>query len=153
MIALGQKKMFKKLIPALLHLLIYVGFVLINIEVLEIILDGFLGTHRIFAPLFPGFYARMISFFEILALGVIFSCVLFLIRRNIIQVPRFKNPEMKGWAFLDGNLILVIEIILMGAILSMNATDQLLQGGEAESCGKHEATQDLVKQHIDGRSS
>jgi len=127
LIALGQKKMFKKLIPALLHLLIYVGFVLINIEVLEIILDGFLGTHRIFAPLFPDFYAHMISFFEILSLGVIFSCVLFLIRRNIIQVARFKNPEMKGWAFLDGNLILVIEIILMGAILSMNAADQLLQ--------------------------
>ena len=127
LIALGQKKMFKKLIPALLHLLIYVGFVLINIEVLEIILDGFLGTHRIFAPLFPNFYSQMISFFEILALGVIFSCVLFLIRRNIIQVSRFKDPEMKGWAFLDGNLILVIEIILMGAILSMNAADQLLQ--------------------------
>ena len=127
LIALGQKKMFKKFIPALLHLLIYVGFVLINIEVLEIILDGFLGTHRIFAPLFPGFYAHMISFFEILAVGVIFSCVLFLIRRNIIHLARFKGLEMKGWAFLDGNLILLIEIILMGAILSMNAADQLLQ--------------------------
>ncbi len=127
LIALGQKKMFKKFIPALLHLLIYVGFVLINIEVLEIILDGFLGTHRIFAPLFPGFYAQMISFFEILAVGVIFSCVLFLIRRNIIHLARFKGLEMKGWAFLDGNLILLIEIILMGAILSMNAADQLLQ--------------------------
>ena len=127
LIALGQKKMFKKLIPALLHLLIYVGFVLINIEVLEIILDGFLGTHRIFAPLFPDFYAHIISFFEILAVGVIFSCVLFLIRRNIIHLARFKGLEMKGWAFLDGNLILLIEIILMGAILSMNAADQLLQ--------------------------
>ena len=127
LIALGQKKMFKKPVPAVLHLLIYVGFVLINIEVLEIILDGVLGSHRIFASLLSDFYAPLISFFEILALGVIFSCVLFLLRRNVIQVARFQKPEMKGWASLDGNLILVIEIILMGAILSMNATDQLLQ--------------------------
>ena len=127
LIALGQKKMFKKPVPALLHLLIYFGFVLINIEVLEIILDGFLGSHRIFAPLLSEFYAPLISFFEILAVGVIFSCILFLIRRNVIQVARFQKPEMKGWASLDGNLILVIEIILMGAILSMNATDQMLQ--------------------------
>tara|TARA_X000001036_G_scaffold438859_1_gene487885 strand:- start:1461 stop:2786 length:1326 start_codon:yes stop_codon:yes gene_type:complete len=127
LIALGQKKMFKKLVPAVLHLLIYVGFVLINIEVLEIVLDGFLGSHRIFAPLLLDFYAPLISFFEILALGVIFSCVVFLIRRNIIHVERLKNPEMKGWASFDGNLVLIIEIILMGAILSMNTTDQLLQ--------------------------
>jgi heterodisulfide reductase subunit C len=127
LIALGQKKMFKKPVPALLHLLIYVGFVLINIEVLEIILDGILGSHRIFASLLSDFYAPFISFFEILALGVIFSCVLFLLRRNVTQVARFQKSEMKGWASLDGNLILVIEIILMGAILSMNATDQLLQ--------------------------
>tara|TARA_E500000331_G_scaffold355218_1_gene410161 strand:+ start:4619 stop:5938 length:1320 start_codon:yes stop_codon:yes gene_type:complete len=127
LIALGQKKMFKKPVPALLHLLIYVGFVLINIEVLEIILDGVLGSHRIFASLLSDFYAPLISFFEILALGVIFSCVLFLLRRNVTQVMRFQKSEMKGWASLDGNLILVIEIILMGAILSMNATDQLLQ--------------------------
>ena len=127
LVALGQKKMFKKLVPAVLHLLIYVGFILINIEVLEIILDGVLGSHRIFAPLLLDFYAPLISFFEILALGVIFSCAIFLIRRNVIRVPRLKNPEMKGWASLDGNLILVIEIILMGVILSMNSTDQLLQ--------------------------
>jgi heterodisulfide reductase subunit C len=127
LIALGQKKMFKKPVPALLHLLIYVGFVLINIEVLEIILDGILGSHRIFASLLSDFYAPFISFFEILALGVIFSCVLFLLRRNVTQVARFQKSEMKGWASLDGNLILVIEIILMGTILSMNATDQLLQ--------------------------
>ena len=127
LIALGQKKMFKKPVPAVLHLLIYVGFVLINIEVLEIILDGFLGSHRIFASLLSDFYAPLISFFEILAIGVIFSCVLFLLRRNVMQVARFQKPEMEGWASLDGNLILVIEIILMGAILSMNAADQLLQ--------------------------
>ena len=127
LIALGQKKMFKKPVPAVLHLLIYVGFVLINIEVLEIILDGVLGSHRIFASLLSDFYVPLISFFEILASGVIFSCVLFLLRRNVIQVARFQKPEMKGWASLDGNLILVIEIILMGALLSMNATDQLLQ--------------------------
>ncbi|NQW26950.1 MAG: 4Fe-4S dicluster domain-containing protein [Flammeovirgaceae bacterium] len=127
LIAFGQKKMFKKPIPALLHLLIYVGFILINIEVLEIILDGLLGAHRMFAPFFGTYYGALISFFELLALGVMFSCVIFLIRRNVIRLSRFKKPEMSGWPALDGNLILIIEIVLMIAILSMNAADQILQ--------------------------
>lgn len=127
LIAFGQKKMFKRLIPAFFHFLIYIGFVLINLEVLEIIIDGIFGTHRVFAPILGEFYPTLISFFEILAVGVLLACVVFLIRRNLLNVPRFKKPEMKGWPALDGNLILIIEIVLMVAILSMNAADTVLQ--------------------------
>lgn len=127
LVAFGQKKMFKRLIPAFLHLLIYVGFVLINIEVLEIIIDGVFGTHRVAAPLLGNFYSSMINFFEFLAVGVLFSCVVFLIRRNVLRINRFKKIEMVGWPSLDANLILVIEVILMVAILAMNGADQILQ--------------------------
>jgi len=127
LVAFGQKKMFKKIIPAILHLFIYVGFIVINLEVLEFILDGLFGTHRLFAPYLGGFYNVLMNLFEGLALLVLFSCVVFLIRRNILRVPRFTKPEMKGWPAMDGNLILVIEIILMGAIITMNASDQALQ--------------------------
>lgn len=127
LIAFGQKKMFKKPIPAFLHLLIYVGFLVINLEVLEFLIDGLLGTHRIFAPYLGSFYNIAMNFFEVLALGVLISCIAFLIRRNVIKVPRFTKPEMKGWPAMDGNLILIIECILMFAILKMNAADQVLQ--------------------------
>jgi len=127
LVALGQKKMFKKLIPAFLHMLIYVGFLVINLEVLEFVLDGVLGTHRLFAPYLGGFYNVAMNMFEFLAIGVLFSCVVFLIRRNITKVKRFKGVEMTSWPTLDANLILVIEIILMFAILTMNAADQILQ--------------------------
>lgn len=127
LIAFGQKKMFKKPIPAFLHLLIYVGFVLINLEVLEIVIDGAFGTHRIFAPFLGDFYSFLINFFEILALGVFVSCVFFLIRRNVLRIGRFHKIEMVGWPSLDANLILVIELLLMIAILGMNGADQILQ--------------------------
>ena len=127
LIAFGQKKMFKRPIPAFLHLLIYVGFVLINLEVLEIVIDGVFGTHRIFAPYLGGFYTFLINFFEILAFGVLASCIVFLIRRNILRIKRFHKIEMLGWPTLDANLILVIEILLMTAILGMNGADQVLQ--------------------------
>jgi len=127
LVAFGQKKMFKKFIPAVLHLFIYVGFIVINLEVLEFILDGLLGTHRLFAPYLGGFYNFLMNVFEGLALLVLISCVFFLIRRNILKVPRFTKPEMKGWPAMDGNLILIIEVILMGAIITMNASDQALQ--------------------------
>lgn len=128
LVALGQKKMFKRIVPAFLHLLIYVGFLVINLEVLEFVIDGLAGTHRIFAPFLGSFYTVLMNIFEFLAVGVLFSCVIFLIRRNIVKVPRFKGTEMKKWPTLDANLILVIEIILMFAILTMNATDSLIQG-------------------------
>lgn len=122
-IALGQKKMFKRPIPALLHLLVYVGFLLINIELLEIILDGLLGTHRLFKPFLGELYPILINFFEFFAVMVTLSCVIFLIRRNIIKIDRFHKPEMKSWPTLDANLILVLEIVLMFFLLNMNATD------------------------------
>ncbi|MDE0560741.1 Fe-S oxidoreductase [Algoriphagus sp. NF] len=126
LVAFGQQKMFKRLIPAFLHLLIYVGFIVINLEVLEFILDGILGTHRLFAPILGSAYTVAINIFEFLAVAVLISCVAFLWRRNVSKVPRFTKPEMKGWPALDGNLILVIEIVLMLAILTMNATDQIV---------------------------
>ncbi len=127
LVAFGQKKMFKNFLPAFLHLFIYVGFVVINIEVLEFIIDGLAGTHRIFAPYLAGFYTVLMNIFEFLALSVLLACVIFLIRRNVLSIGRFRSREMKGWPKLDGNLILIIEIVLMLAILTMNATDQLLQ--------------------------
>ncbi|SNS58551.1 4Fe-4S dicluster domain-containing protein [Belliella buryatensis] len=126
LVALGQKKMFKRIIPAFLHLLIYVAFVIINLEVLEFIIDGITGSHRIFAPFLGSFYGVAMNIFEFLAIAVLVSCVAFLIRRNVMKVERFNKPEMKGWPAMDANLILVIEIILMFAILTMNATDQIL---------------------------
>jgi heterodisulfide reductase subunit C len=129
LIAFGQKKMFKKVIPAFLHLLIYVGFLVINLEVLEFIIDGIAGTHRIFAPILGDAYTVAINVFEFLAVAVLVSCVAFLLRRNVLNVKRLRS--LSGWAKLDGNLILVIEVILMFAILTMNATDQLLQGRDS----------------------
>ncbi len=127
LIAFGQKKMFKKWIPGILHFFVYAGFLIINLEVLEFIVDGFAGTHRIFAPLLGGLYPILMNFFEFLAVAVLLACVTFLIRRNILRVERFHLRDMTKWPKLDANLILVIESILMLAILSMNAADQLLQ--------------------------
>ena len=127
MIAFGQKKMFKRIVPATLHFFIYIGFLVINLEVLEFVIDGLLGTHRIFAPYLGGFYNVLMNIFEFLAITVLLACISFLIRRNVLKVPRFHSAEMTKWPRLDGNLILTIEIVLMFAILFMNASDQLLQ--------------------------
>ncbi len=127
LVAFGQKKMFKNFIPAFFHLLIYVGFLVINLEVLEFILDGILGTHRLFAPVLGGFYTVLMNVFEVLVIAVLLACIVFLVRRNLMRIPRFQSSEMTSWPRLDANLILVIEIVLMAAILIMNATDQLLQ--------------------------
>ena len=126
LVALGQQKMFSRFVPAFLHSLIYVGFLVINLEVLEFVLDGILGTHRLFAPVLGGAYTVAINIFEFLAVAVLVSCVAFLIRRNVMKVERFTKPELKGWPALDANAILVVEIILMFAILTMNSTDQIL---------------------------
>lgn len=130
--ALGQKKMFKRMGPALLHFVVYVGFILINLELIEIVIDGAFGTHRIFAPILGGFYTGLISFLEVLAVGVFLACVAFLWRRNVSKVKRFHKSEMKGWPMLDGNLILVFEIILVSALVLMNGTDLALQIKGAE---------------------
>ena len=126
-VAFGQKKMFKKPVPALLHGLIYVGFLVINIEVLEFIIDGLSGHHRFFAPYTQPVYSWLMNVFEFMALGVLISCIIFLIRRNIIRIRRFHSREMTSWPKLDANLILIIESTLVLAILAMNATDQILQ--------------------------
>ena len=128
LVALGQSKMTKRPLAAFFHILIYVGFVLINIEVLEILIDGITGKHRIFEPFLGDFYVVAIGFFEILSFLVIAACVAFLIRRNIGKVKRFSGTEMKGWPVLDANYILVIEIVLMMALLMMNAADAAFQG-------------------------
>ncbi len=127
LVAFGQRKMFKNIIPAILHLFVYVGFVVINFEVLEFIIDGLAGTHRIFAPYLGGFYNVLINIFEFLAVSVLAACAVFLFRRNVLRVKRFTQPEMTSWPLLDANLILITEIVLMLAILSMNAADQVLQ--------------------------
>lgn len=130
-VALGQSKMTARPVAGLLHIIVYVGFVLINIEVLEIIIDGISGSHRILSVT-GGFYDFLIGFFDILAFLVLLSCVIFLIRRNVIKVKRFQGPDLKGWPFLDANLILLFEIVLMSAILVMNAADFKLQELAAE---------------------
>lgn len=127
LIAFGQKKMFKRPIPAILHFFIYAGFLIINLEVLEFIIDGISGTHRVFAPFLGGFYNVLMNFFELLAVAVLVSCISFLFRRDVLKVPRFWSAEMTKWPRLDANLILITEIILMFAIFTMNATDQILQ--------------------------
>jgi len=126
-IALGQSKMGKRPFAALMHLFIYVGFVIINIEVLEILIDGVFGTHRIFSKPLGGLYDLLIGGFEILALLVLVACFAFLIRRNIGRLKRFSGVEMTAWPRSDANYILFIEILLMSAFLTMNAADHQLQ--------------------------
>lgn len=125
-VALGQGKMGVRPIPAILHGFVYVGFLLINIEVMEILIDGIFGTHRVLSFL-GGFYTVMIGFFEFLAFMVMISCIIFLIRRNIVKVRRFLNPEMKGWPKADANYILYMEVAFMVALLTMNGADAALQ--------------------------
>jgi heterodisulfide reductase subunit C len=123
LLALGQKKMFRNIPVALLHLILYVGFIIINIELLEIIIDGIVGTHRFFAPFLGGLYPFLINSFEILALLVFVACIFFLSRRNIIRVKRLISNDLTGWPKTDANLILAIEMVLMGLFLTMNAAD------------------------------
>ncbi|MGB5662008.1 4Fe-4S dicluster domain-containing protein [Eudoraea sp.] len=125
-IALGQSKMVVRPIAGLLHIIVYLGFIIINIEVLEIIIDGIFGTHRVFAPL-GKIYNILIASFEVLALLVILAVVIFWLRRNFIRIKRFIKPEMKGWPKMDANLILYIELVLMALFLTMNAADYQLQ--------------------------
>ena len=127
MLALGQRKMFRNPMVAVLHLVIYAGFIIINLEVLEIVLDGLLGTHRILASPLGAAYGWLINAFEWLALGVIAVCVVFLARRNLLRLPRFRSSDLDGWPRSDANYILLAEIVLMGLFLLMNAADTSLQ--------------------------
>jgi len=125
-IALGQSKMVRRPIAGLLHIIVYVGFIIINIEVLEIIIDGLFGTHRIFSSL-GVFYNFLIGSFEILALLVFVSVIIFWIRRMLLRIPRFWNKEMKGFPKNDALYILYFEMILMTLFIIMNATDTHFQ--------------------------
>ena len=127
LLAFGQKKMFRNPLVAVMHFVIYAGFIIINLEVLEIVLDGMLGTHRLFLPYIGSLYTFLINFFEILAVGVLAVCVIFLVRRNIIKLKRFISKDLNGWPRSDANYILITEIILMTLFLTMNSTDRALQ--------------------------
>ncbi len=127
-IALGQSKMVRRPVSGFLHLIVYLGFIIINIEVLEIIIDGLLGTHRVFQPILgEGLYGFLIGTFEVLAVLVFVAVIVFWLRRNIIKVKRFLSKEMTGWPKSDGNVILYFEMVLMSLFLVMNATDSAFQ--------------------------
>ena len=126
-VALGQSKMVVRPIAGLLHIIVYVGFIVINIELLEIVLDGFLGTHRVLSPYLGNTYNVLIATFEIFALLVIFAVLVFWLRRNAMNIRRFLKPEMKGWPKKDADYILYIELVLMFLFLTMNASDYWLQ--------------------------
>ncbi len=132
LIAFGQKKMFKRWIPGLLHFFIYAAFLITQIELIEIMIDGLFGTHRLFAPYLGGLYTFTISFIEILSVLALFATVIFLIRRNILKLPRFTKVEMTGWPFIDANLILFGEIALVAGIFMMNGADIVLQQVDPE---------------------
>lgn len=127
LLAFGQKKMFRNPLVAVMHLIVYAGFIIINLEVLEIVLDGMLGTHRLFLPYIGGLYTFLINSFELLAAGVLIACVIFLIRRNIIKLKRFISKDLDGWPHSDANYILITEIVLMTLFLTMNSADRALQ--------------------------
>ncbi len=127
LIALGQKKMFKRWIPAVLHLFIYVAFLMTQVELIEIFIDGFFGTHRFFLDYIGVLYPIIISFIEILSVGAFIATIIFLARRNLLKIPRFHKPEMTLWPKLDGNLILLGELALLVGIFSMNGADVVLQ--------------------------
>ncbi|HVX48625.1 MAG TPA: hypothetical protein VHB48_00655, partial [Chitinophagaceae bacterium] len=127
LLAFGQKKMFKNPLVAVMHFVVYAGFIIINAEVLEIILDGVFGTHRLFAGPLGILYVWLINAFEFLAAGVLTACLIFLIRRNIVKVKRLASKDLNGWPRSDANYILITEVILMALFLTMNAADTLLQ--------------------------
>lgn len=137
LLALGQKKMFRNPPVAVMHLIVYAGFVIINIEVLEIFLDGIFGTHRLFAGWSGGLYIGLIDSFEWLAVGVWLACAIFLIRRNVLKLKRFISSDLDGWPRSDANYILITEILLMTFFLTMNACDTLLQSRHYGHYGEH----------------
>lgn len=138
LLAFGQKKMFKNPLVAVMHFVVYAGFIIINIEVLEILLDGILGSHRLFSGLLgKTFYSFLINAFEWLALGVLVFCVVFLLRRNVLKLKRFISKDLNGWPRSDANYILFTEIILMSLFLIMNAADTTLQSRGAGHYGLH----------------
>ena len=132
-VAFGQSKMSTRPLAAFLHLIVYVGFIIINIELLEIVLDGLIGSHRLFAPFLGRLYNFLIGTFEVFAFLVLISVIVFWTRRNVVRIKRFWKPEMKGWPKRDADFILYFEVVLMLLFLSMNATDSILQDRGVET--------------------
>ncbi|MEM7657776.1 MAG: Fe-S oxidoreductase, partial [Bacteroidota bacterium] len=136
LVAFGQQKMFKRWLPATLHGFIYVAFLLTQLELVEIILDGITGSHRMLRPALGGFYPFLISFIEVLSMLALFATLIFLVRRNLLKVPRLSMDELSGWPKLDGNLILYGEILLVSFIFMMNGADEVLyQQGATHAVG------------------
>ena len=149
LLAFGQKKMFQKPFVGLMHFLIYIGFILINVEILEIILDGIFGTHRLFAPFLGSLYPLLLNFFELLAAGVFIACLVFFARRGIFKVQRLqpeKHSELKGFPIRDAYTILIVECVLMAALWTMNAADAILQSRAVEHY--HEVGSFIVSRNL-----
>ncbi len=130
LVAFGQSKMFKNWLPAVFHFFIYAAFVITQIELIEILIDGVTGIHRFFWPSLGGFYTFVISTIEVLSLLALIATIIFLVRRNLLYIPRFRKPEMKGWPFQDANIILYLEIALIFFIGLMNSADMALHDNE-----------------------
>jgi heterodisulfide reductase subunit C len=126
LVALGQKKMFTRPIPALLHLCLYVAFVITQIELIEIVVDGVSGSHRVFRPMLGGFYTFIVSFIEVLSVLAFVATIAFLARRNMLKLPRFNMREIMGWPAKDANIILISELTLICFIFMMNGADEVL---------------------------
>ncbi len=148
LLAFGQQKMFRNPLVALLHFVVYAGFIIINIEVLEIVLDGITGKHRLFAAPLGGFYTFLINAFEVLALLVLTACIIFLVRRNIIKLKRFISKDLDGWPRSDANYILLTEIVLMSLFLLLNASDTLLQTRAVEHYAVHPTGNFVISQFL-----
>lgn len=148
LLAFGQKKMFRNPLVAVMHFFVYAGFIIINIEVLEIVLDGITGKHRLFAAPLSGFYSFLINAFEVLALLVLVACVIFLVRRNIIKLKRFISKDLDGWPRGDANYILITEIVLMSLFLILNASDTLLQTRGVEHYAAHPTGNFVISQYL-----
>lgn len=128
LVAFGQKKMFKRIIPAIFHLFIYLAFLLTQVELIEILIDGLSGNHRSFATTLGGFYTFVIGFIEVLSLLALVATIIFIIRRVVLKIPRFQQPEMSGWPSRDALIILTLELTLIFGIFTMNSADMVLQG-------------------------
>lgn len=148
LLAFGQKKMFRNPLVAVMHFFVYAGFIIINIEVLEIVLDGIFGKHRLFAEPLGQFYAFLINAFEVLALLVLLACAIFLVRRNIIKLKRFISKDLDGWPRSDANYILITEIVLMSLFLTLNASDTLLQSRGAEHYAANPTGNFILSQYL-----
>ena len=148
LLAFGQQKMFRNPLVAVMHFFVYAGFIIINIEVLEIVLDGVFGKHRLFASPLPGLYQFLINAFEVLALLVLLACAIFLIRRNIIKLKRFISKDLDGWPRSDANYILITEIILMSLFLMLNASDTLLQARGVEHYAANPTGNFILSQYL-----